>query len=302
MKALDVFGDEKSYLVNFNDCEQVDLVLGGAMNKITILYKGELFILKFDKKGSTATISEYIASLLARDLQLDCQQVLLGTYHGNRCCALKYFLNSGELLHAYREINDSSLNSGFARSTSDTRYDLPTIINTIKEYKNLDIPTSYRLKFFQNMCFFDTIIGNFDRHWGNWGFIGSSKNYRLAPLFDNGSSLFPQRQSTGVLNILYSEEEMLKRVYNFPTSALKKGSDKYNYKELVLELVTIFDTDVLNEFCAKFELIDIGNTLAKDKVLREVLTKDDLLFISRIVNLRYNLLLKEVLVNARISV
>lgn len=36
---------------------------------------------------------------------------------------------------------------------------------------------------------FDTLIGNTDRHQDNWGFLFGASNIKLAPLFDNGTSL-----------------------------------------------------------------------------------------------------------------
>ena len=45
----------------------------------------------------------------------------------------------------------------------------------------------------------DVVLGNFDRHGANWGFIKEDNKYTIAPIFDNGSCLFPN---------LVDEEEM----------------------------------------------------------------------------------------------
>ena len=45
----------------------------------------------------------------------------------------------------------------------------------------------------------DALLGNFDRHGANWGFIKEDNKYTIAPIFDNGSCLFPN---------LVDEEEM----------------------------------------------------------------------------------------------
>lgn len=48
-------------------------------------------------------------------------------------------------------------------------------------------------KDFQNMILFDALIYNTDRHFGNFGFLIDSKTMKikgLAPIFDNGASLF----------------------------------------------------------------------------------------------------------------
>ena len=48
-------------------------------------------------------------------------------------------------------------------------------------------------KDFQNMILFDALIYNIDRHFGNFGFLVDNKTMKiigLAPVFDNGASLF----------------------------------------------------------------------------------------------------------------
>lgn len=40
---------------------------------------------------------------------------------------------------------------------------------------------------------FDALIGNTDRHQDNWGFVFQNSSVRLAPLFDNGTSLGHER-------------------------------------------------------------------------------------------------------------
>lgn len=40
---------------------------------------------------------------------------------------------------------------------------------------------------------FDALIGNTDRHQDNWGFVYAAGQFRLAPLFDNGTSLGHER-------------------------------------------------------------------------------------------------------------
>ncbi len=48
---------------------------------------------------------------------------------------------------------------------------------------------------FWDMFIVDALIGNWDRHNGNWGFLYNSRTdeMTLAPVFDCGSSLFPLR-------------------------------------------------------------------------------------------------------------
>lgn len=284
-------------LLDYSKCQRVDIPLGGAMDKFVIVnnYDNDsLCIVKPQNGESLAVISEYLASKLANALEIPCQKVDLG-YHTNKlCCVIKFLTDIGEELHPYFEINDSSY-SEIEENIANIPYTLNNIIDVITHYKDLNISVDERLKAFQRMCYFDTLIGNFDRHWGNWGFIGFPKNYRICPLYDNGSTLFPSRNKVGVENIITDKDEMNKRVYTFPKSAIRDESgDKTNYLDLVKELVKRFGEEELIKFCEKVNKIDFEEIIFCDD-LENILTNTDKYFLALILERRYNCLLKEVI-------
>lgn len=54
----------------------------------------------------------------------------------------------------------------------------------------LQLLSAYDLeKEFVSLPVFDALIANNDRHCDNWGVLSGPKRYRLAPIYDNGSSL-----------------------------------------------------------------------------------------------------------------
>ena len=62
----------------------------------------------------------------------------------------------------------------------------------------------------------DALLGNFDRHGANWGFIKENNRYTLAPIFDNGSCLFPNLvDESEMMEIIESEEETDKKIEEF---------------------------------------------------------------------------------------
>lgn len=80
----------------------------------------------------------------------------------------------------------------------------------------------------------DAYIGNFDRHNGNWGFLKDSNGFTdIAPIFDCGSSLFPQPNDSQLEEMLKTPSEMDARVYVFPTSAIKISGKKINYHDFL---------------------------------------------------------------------
>lgn len=293
-KVKDIKGSIKQKdLVDFSECEIVNIPLGGAMSKFCVIYNNQTYLLKFDKLGSSATISEYIASRICNGMDMNCQEVLLGFYNGKRCCAIKSFSNYDLDIHAYKEINDSSVDDN-SKDIKDLPYNLSHIKEVIENYTNCLDTVSIRLKKFQEMCFFDTLIGNFDRHWGNWGLLGEYKDYICCPLFDNGSSLFPSRLTENLVAINSSSNELLKRVYEFPTSQIRNdfNNRKMTYDNLIDNIIKLFGLEELQLFVNKFNSIDVKDLIYNDNVLNSVLTSHDKRFLYSILLLRFKLLLE----------
>ena len=87
------------------------------------------------------------------------------------------------------------------------------------------------------MFIVDALNGNFDRHGGNWGFIKKDNKYRIAPVYDNGSSMYPKLNTDeAIKNVLSSEEEIYQRIYKYPTSHIKINGRKSSYYEVINSL------------------------------------------------------------------
>ena len=88
---------------------------------------------------------------------------------------------------------------------------------------------------FWNMFIVDALLGNFDRHNGNWGFLYDEVNgsVEIAPVFDCGSCLLPQADEQTMQKILLDKSELHARVFQFPTSAIKLNNRKINYYDFI---------------------------------------------------------------------
>ena len=77
----------------------------------------------------------------------------------------------------------------------------------------------------------DALTGNWDRHNGNWGFLYDSVNdtMTLAPVYDNGSCLYPQADPDIMRSVLENRENRDARIYQVPLSGIKIGGQKINY-------------------------------------------------------------------------
>lgn len=81
----------------------------------------------------------------------------------------------------------------------------------------------------------DALLGNFDRHANNWGYLVNkiSHEITLAPVYDCGSCLYPQLSDEAIVRVLNDKEEIQKRIDVFPTAALEHNHKKISYKEYI---------------------------------------------------------------------
>ncbi len=90
---------------------------------------------------------------------------------------------------------------------------------------------------FWDMFIVDALIGNWNRHNGNWGFLynNSTDEVVLAPVFDCGSSLYPQADDELITRILNNKNEFNHRIFDIPLSAITYNGKKINYFNFLSE-------------------------------------------------------------------
>ena len=136
----------------------------------------------------------------------------------------------------------------------------------------------------------DCLVGNFDRHNGNWGFLidEKSKEVEIAPIYDCTSCLYPQLSDSRIAEIIDLKDDVDARIYTFPNSALKENDIKINYYEYITSLK---NQDCNNALKRIVPLIDMNKI---NKIIDETEYISDLRkeFYKRIINERYNKILK----------
>lgn len=212
---------------------------GGANgNKISIDYEGKTYMLKFPPKASAnpdmsysnSCFSEYIACHIFQSLGIDAQETLLGRYGDKITVACRDLSVDGFELKEFALLKNTIIDS----SENGYGTELEDVLNAIGEQQVID-PAQLEA-FFWDMFVADALLGNFDRHNGNWGFLinQTSGQVKIAPVFDCGSCLYPQIQEDAMEWVLGNEEEIERRIYTFPTSALKQNGKKINYAQFLL--------------------------------------------------------------------
>ena len=90
---------------------------------------------------------------------------------------------------------------------------------------------------FWDMFKVDALYGNIDTHGGNLGFLKYENRYQLAQVYDNGSCMYPRLNTDEqLLSVLNSEQEIKKRIYQFPTSQIKFHNRKSSYYDIISSL------------------------------------------------------------------
>ena len=174
---------------------------GANGKKIAIEYNGEQYMLKFPPSGrdkptdlsyTNSCISEYLGSNIFNMLGIEAQQTILGIFKvGGKekiVCACKDFTTEGKILYDFCSIKNTVIDS----EHGGTGTELEDVMETIEKQQFVD-PVQL-MEHFWNMFVVDALLGNFDRHNGNWGFIVDTKTQksRIAPIYECGSCMLPQ--------------------------------------------------------------------------------------------------------------
>ncbi len=233
---------------------------GGSEKKIGILIDGERYIVKFQKDSLTGLrfnhVSEYLGSHIFALLGMETQLTYLGTYKGEQVVVMKDFLTDGAQFVPFNEVGESSLDV----DKEKVQYSYTDIMKMLRANKKLtEVEATVRT--FWDMYIVDALLGNFDRHGMNWGFIKKENKYSLAPVFDNGSALFPQMNTEAdMLRVIQSEAEINKRVFDFPTSQIKLNRRKTSYYAVINSLQFKECNNALTRVCERIAINKI-NTL-----------------------------------------
>lgn len=222
--GLQIYRNQKSY--------------DGNSDKYGITWKdGNDYIVKLPKKeGDTSIFSEYVASTLMEKLGYNVHHTLLTLDNDTIVVLLRDFTGNNEFLRSYEDTRQSSEDT----SITHKEYTYEDVIDMIKKHTKLTNENKKNALYqFWDMYMLDAILANRDRHCGNWGYICSSTGYRIAPIYDNGSSLFSDVKVKLNEYIKDRRKFLEERCEKFPASLLCVYDDnlkrikRTNYYEIV---------------------------------------------------------------------
>ena len=231
-------------MIDFTNAVQKNKTYAGANGgKISVLYNGEQYMLKFppfptinkEMSYTNSCISEYIGCKVFESVGIPVQETVIGTYTSKGkekvVVACKDFTSQGITLQDFASLKNRIIDSernGYGTELAD-------ILSTIDEQTAMDSET-LKTRFW-DMFIVDALIGNWDRHNGNWGFLynNATDQVTLAPVFDCGSSLYPQADEDLMKKILSDKNELNHRIFDIPLSAVTYNGKKINYFKFLSE-------------------------------------------------------------------
>lgn len=256
--------------IDFSKYELSGKYYGGSERKLGIVIDGDEYMLKFQKQTAFGKrnnhISEYIGSHIFELCGFLTHKTYLGFRDGQQVVACKDFNVFGKQFVPFNDVGESTLD----QDKETYQYDYEDIMQMLRDNSKLT-NVDETISTFWEIYILDAFLGNFDRHGSNWGFIKENNRYMLAPVFDNGSSLFPNlTDEEEMKEIISSKEETEKRIYRFPTSQIRLNGRKSSYFDVINSLEFPECNKALISVYKRIDMEKIENLVNKTPLISEV--------------------------------
>lgn len=258
--------------------EKLLKVYGGANGgKTGVRINGKNYMLKFapankfleDASYTNSCIVEDIGCKILKTFGMDSQNTMLGTVIKNGkkkvCVACEDFETNGFRLYEFSKIKNDDIDT----SSNGMNTELEEILSTIENQRFL--PPEQVTRYFWNLFVADALLGNFDRHNGNWGFLlnddlGIAK---LSPVYDCGSCLYAGANEEKMLEVLNSRQEIDNRIYVVPRSAIKLKSKKVDYYKFLTTTDNLDCLEAIEAITSKIDLTKINEIIEQTPLISD---------------------------------
>lgn len=227
-------------MIDFTDAIEEFNSYKGSEKKKTLIYNNKKYLVKFpdpirEKNKNISYInnafSEYVGSNIFKIVGFNVQNTILGKYIYNGkekiVCACEDFTDDNNILYEFENL---------ALSTDPDKKietELKDIMEVLEENKMIN--TEETKEKFWDMFVIDSLIGNTDRHNGNWGFLlnKETKEVEFSPIYDCGSCLNPMLEDEEIQKINKTE---LKNLVINSYSCIKENGKKINYMSYIKQM------------------------------------------------------------------
>lgn len=274
--------------LGISDYDKLNENTFGAEPKTWIKYNGLKYLVKFPKftKGfpTDSVKSEHLASSF----------INLARGRAHKTIYIEEFeREDGTVSEAVlcRDIlSDNGYDSmvTFAESTSSIstdidrhEYFISEILHIFEKIHNMD----FRLvsRDFWEMVLFDAILGNNDRHPGNWSIVKKGNERSLSPIYDNGACLFPRAMRE------FGEDRrnwLIVRTLLFPNSKIMW--DDPEKKKSRMSYIGLVNSNIVPEYILnEFRQMDIESVLDQLRKENDWLSEKDWEFYYTVIKIRF---------------
>lgn len=224
---------------NFNEGKLLPSNYSGAEAKFKVLFDNVIYMVKIPKQNETrkteisyvnSQFSEHIGSNIFRICGFNAQETELDFYTNNKgttktVVACKDFTQDGSKLYEFLNLSKFQMNSHELRDCN-----IEDVYELINENVLLENKEEIIEKFW-DMFVIDALLGNRERHLGNWGLLEKEGKLQFAPIYDCGSTLNPLINEHNVQDFISDVDKMKNIEYNV-TSKYKLNGKKIFYHEI----------------------------------------------------------------------
>lgn len=219
---------------------------GFSCTKIGITLEGKNYLLKYpanlQAKDSfrmtdrrlNSSYSEYVGSKIFEMFYIPVHKVELVKRNDTICALCEDFVKSGRLV----EIGElkATYEDGFVcadgQLSAGNSNDLDETLTVIRSHPVAKLLPDFE-EFFWNMFIVDTLLGNLDRAYDNFGIIVDNDSVSLAPVYDNGNCLAANWSINKISRYLGDRECMERLAYGAFTCSFRDKGECINPYELI---------------------------------------------------------------------
>jgi len=266
----------------------------GSEKKKTLIYNNIRYLVKFpdpirEKNKNISYVnnafSEYVGSNIFKIIGFETQNTLLGTYTYNGrekiVCACEDFTDGNHVLYEFENL---ALSANPDKKIDTELSDIMEVIEEIKNLTQIIIADNIKEKFW-DMFIVDSLIGNTDRHNGNWGLLVNARSSRagFSPIYDCGSCLNPMLEDNQIERI---NEVELKNLAINCYSCIKENGKKINYMTYIKSTKNEECNNAIRNIIKKINIDEINNFI--DKIPSMTIVRKE--FYKKIIYYRYEIL------------
>lgn len=266
----------------------------GSEKKKTLIYNNIRYLVKFpdpirEKNKNISYVnnafSEYVGSNIFKIIGFETQNTLLGTYTYNGkekiVCACEDFTNGNHVLYEFENL---ALSANPDKKIDTELSDIMEVIEEIKNLTQIIIADNIKEKFW-DMFIVDSLIGNTDRHNGNWGLLVNARSSKagFSPIYDCGSCLNPMLEDNQIERI---NEVELKNLAINCYSCIKENGKKINYMTYIKSTKNEECNNAIRNIIKKINIDEINNFI--DKIPSMTIVRKE--FYKKIIYYRYEIL------------